>query len=111
LTGQRDVEREDVQVSETRGKHSAGTVATSQPIPAGNPVALEAQIEQTREQLAETIDQIADRVHPRNVARRTADRARGFVVDEEGHIRLDRVVIIGGVVVAWVGLRLWRRNR
>jgi uncharacterized protein DUF3618 len=100
-----------VLVSESRGRHSAGTVATTRPIPAGNPVALEAQIEQTREQLAATIDQIADRVHPRNVARRVADQARSIVIDEQGHIRLDRVLMIGGAMVAFVGLRLWRRGR
>jgi uncharacterized protein DUF3618 len=104
------IEREDLYVSETRGRHSAGTV-DARPVPAGNPVALEAQIEQTREQLADTIDQIAERVHPRNLARRAADRARSVVVDEQGQIRLERVLMIGGVVVAWVGLTIWRRSR
>jgi len=33
------------------------------------------EIERTRADLAKTIDEIADRVSPRNVARRTADRA------------------------------------
>jgi hypothetical protein len=97
-------------VSETRGRHSAGTVATTRPVPAGNPAALEAQIEQTREQLAETIDQIAERVHPRNVARQFLDRARSVVIDETGQVRTERVVMIGGVVVAWVGLGMWRRR-
>ena len=33
------------------------------------------EIERTRADLAKTIDQISDRVSPRNVVRRTADRA------------------------------------
>jgi uncharacterized protein DUF3618 len=98
-------------VSESRGRHSAGTVTTARPVPAGDPAALEAQIEQTREQLAETIDQIAERVRPRNLARRLADRARSVVIDENGQVRADRVVMIGGAVVAWVGLVIWRRSR
>jgi hypothetical protein len=100
----------NLDVSETRGRHSAGTVA-ERPVPVGDPAALEAQIEQTRAQLAETIDQLAERVHPRTVARRAADRARSVVVDEYDQIRLDRVLLITGVVVAWVGLRIWRRRR
>lgn len=39
------------------------------------PKALVGEIERTRANLAETIDEIADRVSPSNVARRTADRA------------------------------------
>lgn len=39
------------------------------------PGELVTEIERTRADLAKTIDQIADRVSPGNVARRTADRA------------------------------------
>jgi Protein of unknown function (DUF3618) len=40
------------------------------------PGALVGEIERTRADLAKTIDQIADRVTPANVVRRTADRAK-----------------------------------
>jgi Protein of unknown function (DUF3618) len=40
------------------------------------PGALVGEIERTRADLASTIDQIADRVAPANVVRRTADRAK-----------------------------------
>ena len=40
------------------------------------PTALVGEIERTRADLARTIDEIADRVSPGNVARRTADRAK-----------------------------------
>jgi hypothetical protein len=76
-----------------------------------DPDDLEAHIEQTRLQLAATIDQIADRVHPKNVARRSMDRARTVMVDEYGELRPDRVAIVGGVAVALVGLVLLRRSR
>ena len=39
------------------------------------PSALVGEIERTRADLARTIDEIADRVSPRNVARRTLDQA------------------------------------
>jgi len=111
MTDWADVEREDVDVSETRGRNRAGAVAAARPVPANSPADLEAQIERTREQLAETIDQIADRMHPRNVARRVLDRARSVVIDESGEVRTDRVVMIGGAIVAFVGLTMWRRSR
>jgi Protein of unknown function (DUF3618) len=47
-----------------------GTVATS------DPDALVKQIDRTRDSLARTIDQLADRVSPANVAHRALDRAR-----------------------------------
>jgi Protein of unknown function (DUF3618) len=47
-----------------------GTVATS------DPDALVREIGRTRESLARTIDQLADRVSPANVAHRALDRAR-----------------------------------
>ena len=41
-----------------------------------DPDALVTEIERTRENLARTIDQLADRVSPANVAQRALDRAR-----------------------------------
>jgi Protein of unknown function (DUF3618) len=47
-----------------------GTVATR------DPDALVEEIERTRESLARTVDQLADRVSPANVAQRALDRVR-----------------------------------
>lgn len=44
---------------------------------ARNPDALHEEIERTRDQLAGTIDTLAERVSPKNVARRSADQLRG----------------------------------
>jgi hypothetical protein len=41
-----------------------------------DPDALVTQIERTRENLARTVDQLADRLSPANVTRRALDRAR-----------------------------------
>jgi Protein of unknown function (DUF3618) len=82
---------------ETRGAELAG-------LP---PSALVGEIERTRADLAHTIDEIADRVSPGNVARRTADRAKE---------RLSQVdpLVGGAVALAAVSVTcylIWRRLR
>ena len=71
------------------------------------PNALVGEIERTRADLARTIDEIADRVAPANVARRTADRAKE---------RLSQVdpLIGGAVVLAAASVTcylIWRKLR
>lgn len=71
------------------------------------PNALVGEIERTRADLARTIDEIADRVAPANVARRTADRAKE---------RLSQVdpLIGGAVALAAVSVTcylIWRKLR
>ena len=72
---------------------------------------IEAEIEQTRLRLAGTVDAIADRVKPANVARRGAESAKAQVVDARGQVRTDRVAAIAAVGAAVVGLLVWRRRR
>ena len=71
------------------------------------PTALVSEIERTRSDLARTIDEIADRVSPSNVARRATDRAKE---------RLSQVdpLIGGAVALAAVSVAcylIWRRLR
>ncbi len=71
------------------------------------PSTLVGEIERTRADLARTIDEIADRVSPGNVARRTMDQAKE---------RLSQVdPLIGGAValavVSVVGFMVWRKLR
>jgi Protein of unknown function (DUF3618) len=71
------------------------------------PSALISEIERTRADLARTIDEIADRVSPGNVARRAADRAKE---------RLSEVdpLIGGAVALAAVSVTcyvIWRKLR
>ncbi|MEO7979412.1 MAG: DUF3618 domain-containing protein [Sporichthyaceae bacterium] len=81
------------------------------PQPARTPAELEAEIEATRTRLAGTVDAIADRVKPANVARRGAESAKAQVVDPGGGIRADRVAVLAAAVAGVVGLLLWRRSR
>ena len=71
------------------------------------PDVLVTRIENTRADLARTIDEIADRVLPANVARRTADRVR------EKISQIDPLVG-GAVALAAVSVTcfiVWRRLR
>ncbi|WP_030169616.1 DUF3618 domain-containing protein [Spirillospora albida] len=92
-----------------------------------DPEALEREIERTRLELARTIDELADRVNPRNVAHRGAERlkeeagnvarvlgARARTEDGDGEPgQLDKRVVLAGVGVAvtLTALVLWRRSR
>ena len=75
------------------------------------PAEIEADIERTRARLAGTVDAIADRVKPANVARRGVDSARAQVVDSQGNLRGQRVAVLAAAVAGAVGFVLWRRSR
>lgn len=75
---------------------------------ARDPDALEKEIERTREELARTIDTIADRVNPAKVSQRAVTRAR------EEAAQLDPVVAGIGAAVVVAGIAvivIWRRRR
>ena len=97
------------------GQTSPGSFEARPPAePAGrdrSPAEIEADIERTRQRLAGTVDAIADRVKPANVARRGAESAKAQVIDERGQVRTGRAVGIAAAVVAVVGLLAWRRTR
>ncbi|MEP6760142.1 MAG: DUF3618 domain-containing protein [Sporichthyaceae bacterium] len=76
-----------------------------------SPAEIEAEIERTRQRLAGTVDAIAERVNPANVARRGAESAKAQVVDERGQVRTGRAAGIAAAVVAVVGFLAWRRSR
>lgn len=78
---------------------------------ARTPAQIEADIDATRLRLQATIDAIAARVSPANVARRGAVAAKAQVVESNGSLRTTRVVALAAVVVAVVGLVAWRRGR
>jgi hypothetical protein len=71
------------------------------------PDALVSEIEQTRTELARTIDEIADRVSPANVARRTSERVRERISQVDP-------LVGGAVALAAVSVTcyfVWRRLR
>lgn len=62
--------------------------------------ALEREIEQTREQLATTIDQLLYRAHPKTIVSREVSSIKAHFVDvETGAPRTDNILkVVGGVV-------------
>lgn len=79
--------------------------------PERTPAEIEADIELTRMRLAGTVDAIADRVKPANVARRGVESVRSQLVDDKGDVRVPRVAALGLAAAAVVGALVWRRSR
>ncbi len=72
---------------------------------------LQAEIAETRERLASTLEELRVQTQPANLAKRGTDSVKGFFTDEFGGIRPDRVVMVGATVVGLVLFRRWRRSR
>jgi len=85
-----------------------GAVAVSGDISGRNPDALVAQIEHTREDLARTIDALADRVSPANNIRLLRERAKEEMSRPQVKMA---AVAAGAVVVGIVIFRVWSRSR
>ena len=66
---------------------------------------LETEIEQTRERLAGTIDQLLHRAHPKTIASREIAAVKGHYVDARtGEPRTDNILKTVGIVVGAVAL-------
>ena len=66
---------------------------------------LEAQMEATRERLADTIDQLVHRTSPKTIARREITSLKGYFVDlRTGQPRTTNILKVAGGVVGVVVL-------
>jgi hypothetical protein len=90
--------------------HDTAERATNQDRSPRAPEQIEAELERTRDDLARTIDEIADRVSPRNVARRAAGTVRAQFVDDDGRVRVARLSVMAVSVAAIVALAVRRRR-
>ena len=79
---------------------------------------IEAEIEATRVRLAGTVDELATRVQPKEIARRSAEDAKAKLQaathTDDGRLRTERVAAVGaaaGLLAALAGLRALRRRR
>ncbi len=71
---------------------------------------LERDIEETRDRLAATIDELVYRVNPKTIARRQVRDLKAHFVDAEGQPRRDNILkVVGGVVGVVVLFTLVRR--
>lgn len=67
--------------------------------------ALEREIEETRQRLASTIDQLAYRAHPKTIVGRQVTTVKSHFVDlETGAPRTDNILKVAGAVVGAVVL-------
>ncbi len=85
-----------------------GTVVVRGTVTRTNPDAIVAQIERTRENLAQTIDTLAERVSPAGNIRRLRQRALEEAARPEVRLAL---AAVGLAVVGVTILRIWGRRR
>ena len=92
------------------GQNGDGRTTSGNTTPA-DPDAIKAEIEATREQLGRTVDELSRRLDVPSRARESVYRARDTAVET---YRESPPVVLGAVlalVVATVGLVVWRRKR
>lgn len=65
---------------------------------------LESEIEQTRQHLAATIDQLVHRASPKTIVRREIAQVRGYFVTPDGAPRADNIAKFAGGVLGAVTL-------
>lgn len=71
---------------------------------------IETEIEQTRDRLASTIDQLVHRVSPKAIARREVATVKGYFVDPTGAPRQDNIIKVAGGVVGVIALLVVMRK-
>lgn len=71
---------------------------------------IEADIEAARTRLASTVDALVDRAHPKNVAKRQVEQAKTQVFDDQGQLRTQKLVAVGGAAVGVVAVLLLIRK-
>ncbi len=68
------------------------------------PDAIERDIEQARERLATTIDQLVYRTSPKTIIRREVATIRGYFVDPQGNPRTENLLKVAGGVAGFFAL-------
>ena len=85
-----------------------GAVTVNGAVAKGDPDLLLAQIERTREDLARTIDSLADRVSPANNVRLLKEKIAAQAAKPQVQIG---AAVVGAAVVGLTILRIWARHR
>jgi hypothetical protein len=68
------------------------------------PDSIEREMEQTRDRLAETIDQLVNRTNPKNVARRELNALKARFVDADGNPRTENIMKVAAGVAGFVAV-------
>ncbi len=102
-------------MSAAQPETGATAAAPTVPAPPVSIPALEAEISARRDRLARTIDELTERVSPRNILQRQTDAAKARFADvattPEGDLRVERVAAIVAVVAVVGGWLVYRRLR
>jgi hypothetical protein len=68
------------------------------------------EIEQIRLRLADTVDELVDRAHPRSIAKRSLHNLRSRFVDEQGSPRFETIVpVVAGAAAVVTAIVIIRR--
>ena len=68
------------------------------------------EIEQIRLRLADTVDELVERGHPKAIAQRAIGKAKGHFIDETGSPRMETIVpVVAGIAAVVAGMILIRR--
>ena len=65
---------------------------------------IEGDIEETRQRLAATIDQLVTRTSPKKVVRREVASVKGHFVDPDGNPRTDNILKLAGGVAGFIAV-------
>ena len=68
------------------------------------PDSIERDIEEVRERLANTIDELVYRTSPKTIARREIATFKGYFVDPQGNPRTENILKVAGGVAGVVAL-------
>ena len=86
-----------------RGAGSDGSAAGQAGADHRSPAQIEAEIEQTRDRLAGTLDELTERLSPRAALRRADSAVRGTFASPDGAVRKDRAAMAAGALLTVVG--------
>ena len=87
----------------TRRNGSAGDDGSGHAADTRSPAQIEAEIEQTRDRLAGTLDELSERLSPRAALRRADSAVRETFASPDGAVRKDRAAMAAGALLAAVG--------
>jgi len=69
------------------------------------------ELEQTRERLAKSVEDLQEYVRPSNVANRGLGKVTSFFVDSAGQPRAERIAAVSAGVLAFFGVAMKARSK
>lgn len=101
-------------MSQNAAQKAGADTTTAAALASGDPATIEASIEATRARLSGTVDELAVRLRPKEIARRSLDdvmaKVRTATTTADGAPRVERLAAIGAALVALLALAMWRRR-